>query len=98
MNFEIAPKTTEIQANWDSAVVYCFSLNIDGKTGWRLPNRIELLNIYKEENDFDYVFYLSSTKTETDKTWVIGFASGVNGYASNYDEYRVRAIRDIQYT
>ena len=98
MNFEIAPKETEIQANWDSAVVYCFALNIDGKTGWRLPNRTELLNIYKEENDFDDVFYLSSTKnqTETDKVWVIGFASGVNGYASSVDAYRVRAVRDIE--
>jgi hypothetical protein len=95
MNFDIAPKETEVELNWNDAVLYCFSLTIDGKTGWRLPNRIELLNIYKEENDFDYVFYLSSTKNETDKTWVIGFASGVNGYASNYDWYRVRAIRDI---
>lgn len=95
MKYEIAPKETEIQANWNSAVVYCFALNIDGKSGWRLPNRTELLNIYKEENDFDNVFYLSSTKNETDKAWVIGFASGVNGYASRVDAYRVRAVRDI---
>jgi hypothetical protein len=32
MNFEIAPKETEIQANWGDARLYCFALNIDGKT------------------------------------------------------------------
>lgn len=33
MNIEIAPKTTEIQATWDEAVMYCFFLEIDGKKG-----------------------------------------------------------------
>lgn len=37
MNFEIAPKSTEVKLNWDDAKLYCFSLAIDGKTGWRLP-------------------------------------------------------------
>ena len=42
MNFEIAPKSTEIQSNWDDARLYCFSLDIGGKTGWRLPTIDEL--------------------------------------------------------
>ena len=38
MNFEIAPKETEIQATWDEAKMYCFSLNIDEKlVGGYLP-------------------------------------------------------------
>lgn len=45
MKFEIAPKSTEIQANWEDAHLYCFSLNIDGKTGWRLPSITELFDI-----------------------------------------------------
>jgi hypothetical protein len=44
MNFEIAPKETEIRANWYDAKLYCFSLNIDGKTGWRLPTDREFQN------------------------------------------------------
>jgi hypothetical protein len=61
MNFEIAPKSTEIQANWDDARLYCFSLNIDGKIGWRLPSISELNQIYNSENDFDGVWYWSDT-------------------------------------
>jgi hypothetical protein len=52
MNFEIAPKSTEVQLNWDDARLYCFSLNIDGKTGWRLPTAVELTEIHNYDNDF----------------------------------------------
>jgi hypothetical protein len=45
MNFEIAPKSTETKLNWNDARLYCFSLNIDGKTGWRLPTNDELHEI-----------------------------------------------------
>jgi len=61
MNFEIAPKSTEVQLNWDNARLYCFALNIDGKTGWRLPTREELNEIYESRNDFDEEWYWSST-------------------------------------
>lgn len=52
MNFEIAPKETEVKLNWDDAQLYCFSLNIDGKTGWRLPTKEEYNAILNSENDF----------------------------------------------
>ena len=44
MKFEIAPEW--IKATWDDARLYCFSLNIDGKTGWRLPTVGELHRMY----------------------------------------------------
>lgn len=34
---EFAPEEYWIDLNWYDAKVYCFALNIDGKTGWRLP-------------------------------------------------------------
>lgn len=34
---EFAPEEYCIELNWHDAKLYCFSLNIDGKTGWRLP-------------------------------------------------------------
>jgi hypothetical protein len=34
---EIAPKEYHIRCTYNEAILYCFSLNIDGKTCWRLP-------------------------------------------------------------
>jgi hypothetical protein len=42
---EIAPKETEVIANWEEAKLYCFSLNTNNKTGWRLPTEEELIII-----------------------------------------------------
>ena len=94
MNFEIAPKSTEIQANWDDARLYCFSLNIEGKTGWRLPTKDELNEIYESENDF-VGYYWSSTEYNGYLAWYQGF---LNGYQTDYN-YKyyggnyVRAVR-----
>ena len=36
---EIAPEEYwKIDLTWDEAKMYCFCLDIDGKTGWRLPD------------------------------------------------------------
>jgi hypothetical protein len=45
MNIEIAPKEYWIRCIYNEALLYCFQLGIDGKTGWRLPTRDEY-NIY----------------------------------------------------
>lgn len=96
MNFEIAPQETEIRANWDDARLYCFSLNIDGKTGWRLPTRAELHQIYESNNDFENDWYWSSTESDGKYAWIQGF---YDGYQGNYNKYwgwyHVRAIRDL---
>jgi hypothetical protein len=37
--FEIAPEEYwRTDLNWYEAKMYCFCLDIDGKTGWRLPD------------------------------------------------------------
>ena len=40
---EFAPEKYWIELDWYDAKVYCFSLTIDGKTGWRLPTLKSLL-------------------------------------------------------
>jgi hypothetical protein len=97
MNFEIAPKSTEIQANWDDARLYCFSLNIDGKVGWRLPTREELNAIYQSESDFEKSYYWSSTEYAGGSAWGQVMSSGTqytNG--KDYGGFYVRAIRDLK--
>jgi hypothetical protein len=38
---EIAPIDRELRLSYEEAIMYCFLLNIDGKTGWRLPTKDE---------------------------------------------------------
>ena len=94
MKFEIAPKSTEIQANWDNARLYCFSLNIDGKTGWRLPNKEELNEIYQSRNDFENLWYWSSTEYTGNYAWNQNFYNGGQGNRKkDYGNGYIRAIR-----
>ena len=50
---KLEPTPTEYQQvmSYSDANLYCFSLNIDGKTGWRLPTIDELGELYKQTND-----------------------------------------------
>ena len=94
IKFEIAPKSTEIQSNWHNAIAYCDSLNIGGKTGWRLPTKEELNEIYQSENDFEYDWYWSSTEYNDNDAWLQTFNGGVqSNYGKNYGGYYIRAIR-----
>ena len=42
LKIEIAPKS-DSHMSYNDAILYCFSLNIDGKIGWRLPTLDEYL-------------------------------------------------------
>jgi formylglycine-generating enzyme required for sulfatase activity len=97
MNFEIAPKSTEKQLTWDEANSYCSKLNIDGKTGWRLPTKEELDLIYHSENDFVRNFYWSSTENNGDYAWCQHFDGGVQYFGVNkaYPFSYVRPVRDL---
>jgi hypothetical protein len=96
MNIEIAPKSTEIKATWDDARLYCFALNIYGKTGWRLPTKEEITRIYKSENDFVKDWYWSSTVYNDDRAWSQHFNGG-HAPISKFDDgvVYVRAVCDI---
>jgi hypothetical protein len=95
MNFEIAPKSTELRLSWDDAMLYCFSLEIDGKVGWRLPTKDELNEIYKSDNDFVGNVYWSSTESDGYNAWDQNFNNGFQ-YPNykNFNSY-VRAARSI---
>ena len=96
MNFEIAPKSTEINANWDEANIYCSELKIDGKTGWRLPTKEELNEIYESKNDFDKWYYWSSTENSGTCAWFQNFDNGGQSYNGKFSgNTYVRAIRDL---
>ena len=98
MNFEIAPKSTEILSTWNDARLYWFSLIIDDKTGWRLPTTDELNEIYESENDFEKRWYWSSTEYNGNSgIYGQNMNGGIKGYGGdkNYAVAYVRAIRSI---
>ena len=41
---EIAPVEYHKKLTYTDSKLYCFSLNIDGKVGWRLPTQKEFFN------------------------------------------------------
>ena len=96
MNIEIAPKETEIRANWENAVLYCQFLTADGKTDWRLPTLVELNYINKSENDFTDDYYWTSTEFDDDGAWGQYFYNGVQGYLPKFNRNYARAVRDIK--
>jgi hypothetical protein len=60
LNIEIAPSHYCRQLTWADAKLYAFSLNIDGKIGWRLPCDEEmgcLLENHPRFNGFWYMQY-----------------------------------------
>jgi hypothetical protein len=102
LDFEIAPKSTEVQATLDEAKMYCFSLELDGKVGWRLPTKYELIKIYRIDNDFEKDWYLSSTEFYVDSIFMVPFYDGIAGgrAEANMKDFTVpryvRAVRDIK--
>lgn len=58
---ELAPEETEIYTDsYHNAKLYCFSLNINGKVGWRLPTSDELKELSKNSESSHWAWYWSS--------------------------------------
>jgi len=97
MNFEIAPKETEIKANWYDANLYCATLTHDNKYDWRLPTIEELYEIYQSKNDFTNDYYWSSTEDDGNGAWVQNVTNSYQSYDDkDYSGFYVRPVRDIK--
>jgi formylglycine-generating enzyme required for sulfatase activity len=90
MKFEIAP--VFIKATWDEARMYCFALNVNGKTGWRLPTIAELHEMLGR-GLIEPGNYWSSEVTNNHIKYVspVSVRFGVNGYLLG-----VYAVRDLE--
>jgi formylglycine-generating enzyme required for sulfatase activity len=97
MNFEIAPQSTERQLKWNDAKMYCFSLTIDGKTGWRLPTIEELEEISQSENKLLRSYYWSSEVYDDRRAWLLDVMN-LNKYRFQRDDghFFCRAVRDLK--
>ena len=89
---------------WTEAIDYCEALNLGG-TGWRMPNKKELLSLvdYAAYNpSIDAVFshttshyYWSSTTNayDTSYAWIVDFSYGYTDYDDKSFTYDVRCVR-----
>lgn len=65
LKIEIGP-VSDMRMSYNDAMLYCFSLNIDGKIGWRMPTESEYMQThalgwYMEDDDRDRGGYYKVT-------------------------------------
>ena len=92
---------------WNDANSYCNNLTIYGLSGWRLPTKDELVQMYAERYSIggfntstwnNESYYWSSTVSPNNYHYFVQFYNGEvdyyrPGYMYQYDEARVRPIR-----
>jgi len=103
---EAAPPEFEFEANWNSANDMVKLLNINGITGWRLPDRDELSFMYlnlrqKGQGGFGNNTYWSSTEERSIFTFTMyhnfgnGLVLGADRVGRGLVSYKVRAVREF---
>lgn len=56
LKLEVAPKKYRLELTYNEAVMYCFSLNINGKVGWRIPTQLEWSTLATRDTKYNYSF------------------------------------------
>lgn len=79
---------------WDDARLYCFSLNIDGKVGWRLPTIEELDSLHHTGKIKSELTYWSS-KTYEDEAVIKSFDFGLRSFTMLDNYLHIIAVRDL---
>ncbi|RLA73490.1 MAG: hypothetical protein DRG30_06315, partial [Epsilonproteobacteria bacterium] len=84
--------------NWNSAISYCKNLSLSGYDDWRLPNKKELQNLYKQKSKLKNVissnYWSSATGASiTSDAWVVNFYDGNDDGDGKSGSYFVRCVR-----
>ena len=91
----------KIRHNWESAKDYCKNLNLSGYSGWRLPAKEELGDLYMNRyilKSYEPKAYWSSTVHggNSNFVWRVGFRSGKADTYDKNNSYYVRCVRGGQ--
>lgn len=93
---EISPLDYEQVLEWEDAKLYCFSLTVDDKTGWRLPTLAELVYIYtRSDIDSSPERYWASDIMDEDFYWTFDFDTRTPESHGFKAKLYVRPVRDI---
>lgn len=102
------PSSKATSEDWDDAILYCKTLEINGKKNWRLPTFDELLSIvdYSRVNPainpiFEEVaegtYWTATNFSPTDaRAWTIHFSTGKSYYSYKTTNHAVRCVKDIK--
>lgn len=80
LDFEVAPIEYRVRLTHDEAIMYCFSLNIDGKVGWRLPTQDEIDRAGLEWGEV-YVTCASSKPWDITRSYVVRPVRDIGKYS-----------------
>ena len=92
-------KATAGEMNWYDAMSYASGLSLGGHSGWRLPNKDELVGLYnspcKSMMDVRRDYYWSSTARfiYTSHAWLVNLNCGHEVGLNKSISYYVRAVR-----
>lgn len=81
--YRIAPSSA-MKLDFYAAKDYCEHYSISGTTGWRMPNRAELIEMYNQKDkigEFYDDYYWSGTRDSDGDVFVVSFHDGGNGYS-----------------
>ena len=93
MHFELSPIEYEKTLTIDEAIVYCYSLNIDGKVGWRLPTIPELQELGRGDYDIDGSLWLNCRDNDHGCIFHLQF----NGIiTAEHDQDRLAVARPVR--
>jgi len=100
LEWQATPATQEM--NWSEAKQYCESLElpVDGSTGWRLPRKEELQDLWRVRDMLvgvgglnDLYWSSSPVSGAAASAWFVYFANGNTRHYGVSSAYRVRCVR-----
>lgn len=89
LTFEVVSLNKYKFLSYENAKLYCFSLSVDGKTGWRLPTKEEC-----EQLKQLWIFYNRIWIDQPDTVFDFSMGMAIDNYKGNYLVIPVRDIKD----
>jgi hypothetical protein len=96
MSIEIAPLDTIVQLNYDAAKLYCWSLVIDDKRGWRLPTINEISASMQIPSDALYWVYDDANDSKQALAALPQVSYRIKGMFNTADINSVIAVREVR--
>ncbi|MDQ7085783.1 MAG: DUF1566 domain-containing protein [Sulfurovum sp.] len=95
-------------SNWEDGITLCEGLGLNSLSGWRLPNKVELLTLVDDtksnssisdvfENTQASTYWSASSYSNLPRdAWGINFGNGATERSSKYNLAYVRCVRSSE--